>query len=282
MRVDVRIPGAVERWEAMIRARAAQMDAAYAELGRTSHDYWSRRAPAFHRATKDTAKRDPIFKRLRRVVDAESTMLDVGAGTGRFTVALAPVAKRVTAVEPNKHMGELLRAEVERRGLTNVELIGQEWQDTPSTVQADVVLCSHVLYPILDVQGFLAKLDAAARRACFVYMRTDHPDRFTSPLWEHFHGEPRRLSPTYIAALDVLVEMGIYADVEIVSHRPNWQWDSLEHATDEFLDMLILADTPEVRAELAELLRGFLVPRDGELALPIENLPSAIMSWRKA
>ena len=35
---------AVERWQAIIDARARQMDAAYARLGRTSADFWDRRA----------------------------------------------------------------------------------------------------------------------------------------------------------------------------------------------------------------------------------------------
>jgi hypothetical protein len=33
---------AVERWTALINARAQQMDATYARLGRTSADYWDR------------------------------------------------------------------------------------------------------------------------------------------------------------------------------------------------------------------------------------------------
>ncbi len=273
-------PGAVERWQAIIRARAAQMDAAYAALGRTSHDFWSRRASAFHRATRDTATSDPIFPRLRRAIGPRTTVLDVGAGTGRFVVALAPLAARVTAVEPNAHMRAYLGEEIASLGLHNVDLVDAEWQDPSVDLRADVVLCSHVLYPILDVEGFLRKLDRSAGRQCFVYLRADHPDRLTSPLWERFHGEPRRLSPTYVAAVDVLAEMGIYADVEVVPHAPSWRWDSLDDATDEFLETLILADTPANRAELRRLLQDFLVERDSALVLPTENLPNAIITWR--
>ncbi len=257
------------------------MDAAYAALGRTSHDFWSRRAPSFHRATRDTATADPIFARLRRAVGRRTTVLDVGAGTGRFTVALTPLARRVVAVEPNPHMRTYLEEEVRHRGLANVEVVPAEWQDAPVELQADVVLCSHVLYPILDVERFLRKLDRAAQRQCFLYLRADHPDRVTSPLWQHFHGEPRRLPPTYIAAVDVLAEMGIFADVEIVPHQPSWRWDSLDDATDELLENLILADTAPIRAELRRLLAAFLVEQGGSLALPVADLPNAIVSWRR-
>ncbi|MBA2288126.1 MAG: hypothetical protein H0W02_21845, partial [Ktedonobacteraceae bacterium] len=52
---------AVERWQALIDARQQQMDEAYARLGRSSADFWDRRARSFHRTTKDTASADPFF-----------------------------------------------------------------------------------------------------------------------------------------------------------------------------------------------------------------------------
>src|ERR1700730_2003967 len=100
---------AVERWDALLQARAQQMDAAYARLGRTSADFWDRRAHGFHRVTKDTIQQDPLFQRLHQGVPPETHVLDVGAGTGRFTLALAPQAQHVTAVEPNSSMLNYLR-----------------------------------------------------------------------------------------------------------------------------------------------------------------------------
>src|SRR5213595_1316261 len=95
---------ALERWRGLLHARAQQMDAAYARLGRSSSDFWDRRARAFHRVTRERIQRDPLYLKLSRVVTPETTILDVGAGTGRFVLALAPQAKQVIAVEPNATM----------------------------------------------------------------------------------------------------------------------------------------------------------------------------------
>src|SRR5438067_7782646 len=100
---------AVERWNALLSARAQQMDAAYVRLGRTSADFWDRRARGFHRATKDTVAHDPLFQKLQRVVTSQTSVLDVGAGTGRFTLGLAPQAQHITAIEPNAAMLDYLR-----------------------------------------------------------------------------------------------------------------------------------------------------------------------------
>src|SRR6059058_6181160 len=100
---------AVDRWQAIIDARAQQMDAAYARLGRTSADFWDRRARGFHRTTKDTVARDPFFSRLQREVTPRTTVLDVGVGTGRFTLAHSRIVEHITAVEPNADMMGYLR-----------------------------------------------------------------------------------------------------------------------------------------------------------------------------
>src|SRR5690349_19057740 len=107
---------AVKRWNEVLDARAQQMDAAYARQGRTSADFWDRRAHGFHRSTKDTAISDPFYLLLREIVTPQTSVLDVGAGTGRFTLALAPQAKHITAVEPNSAMLDYLRQDTSERG----------------------------------------------------------------------------------------------------------------------------------------------------------------------
>lgn len=258
------------------------MDAAYAALGRTSADFWDRRAASFHRATSGTAEREPLYARLLEVIRPETVLLDVGAGTGRFALALAPRAGRVVAVEPNATMRSFLERAAVERGLRNVEVVPLRWEEVPDDLQADVVLCSHVLYPIEDVEPFLRKLDRATRACCFVTMRALHPDTLLSPIWERFHGEPRHAPPTAIAALDVLAEMGIFADVEVVGVPSTWRYASLDEAVEEHLESLILPDTPAVRAELRRLLAAFLVEREGALTLPVERLPTAIIRWGPA
>src|SRR5438105_1225792 len=142
---------AIERWNELIDARAQQMDAAYARLGRTSSDFWDRRARSFHRATKDTVSDDPFFQRLHQVVTPQTSILDVGAGTGRFALALAPQAGPIIAIEPNASMLSYLRSGAAELNLTNITCIPATWQDAPDDLQADIVICSHVLYPIRDV-----------------------------------------------------------------------------------------------------------------------------------
>ncbi len=273
------IPAAVERWHALIDMRAQQMDAAYARLGRTSADFWDRRARGFHRATKDTIADDPLFLRLRDEVTPQTNVLDVGAGTGRFTLALAPQAQHIIAVEPNATMLDYLRRDASEQGLTNISSVQATWQDAPDDLHADMVICSHVLYPIRDIVPFLAKLQTATRKACYIYLRAIPLDALTSHLWQHFHGDERCLPPGYIHALDVLYEMGIYGNVEIVTLPPGLRYPSLDVAVEELLEQLILPDNQQIRGELRALLEKWLVERDGVLVPPVEKMVSAVIWW---
>ena len=272
---------AVERWQAIIDARARQMDAAYAELGRSSAGYWDRRARRYHDSTKDTVVRDPFFQRLRSIVTPQTIVLDVGAGSGRFALALAPLVRQVIAVEPNASMLDYLRRDAHSLNLTNISYSHNAWQDAPEDLQADVVICSHVLYPIRDIVPFLAKLQHAARQRCYIYMRTTPIDALTAHLWKHFHGDERRFPPTYIHVLDVLFEMGIYANVEIVSLAGSLRYPSLDVAVEELSELLILPADEKIREELRGLLADWLVERDGLLVPPPREMTCAIMWWEK-
>jgi ubiquinone/menaquinone biosynthesis C-methylase UbiE len=61
---------------------------------------------------------------LRRAgLDATSTLVDLGAGTGRTVLAAAPACRRAIAVDVSAPMLHRLRAEAARRGLANVRCV---------------------------------------------------------------------------------------------------------------------------------------------------------------
>lgn len=272
---------AVERWHELVQERAEQMDAAYAHLGRTSADFWDRRAHGFHRATRENVSSDPFYQRVHAQVTPQMSVLDVGAGTGRFSLALAPYARQVTALEPNASMLAYIRQEVATGGLTNLVTLQCRWEEAPADIRADLVLCSHVLYPILSIEPFLAKLNAAGVQACYLYLRATQIDTLTSPFWRHFHGTERKLAPGYIHALDVLYELGIYADVEVVTSPFVLSYPTLQEAEDELLEQLILEDTAQIRQELRRLLEHWLIAEDDRSwHSPAREFVTAIISWR--
>lgn len=276
-----------------MRARLAEMERIAPGRGAVGAAFWnsSGRARRFHAAVAGTAEKDPLFARLRRAAGPRSTVVDVGAGTGRFALALAPRVGEVVAVDASRAMLGVLRREARRRGIPNVRCIESRWQDVevvpdgeaalrgPVVPVADVVVCSYVLPLVEDAAGFLAKIDAACRGRAFVYGNAIGADALTDPFWRHFHGRPRTPGPTYLDTVAVLREIGVEPDVEIVEVRTRSRYRSLRAAVASYREMLLLPDTAAVRAELRGLLAPWLVEDADGLRAPVRTLPAAIVSW---
>jgi ubiquinone/menaquinone biosynthesis C-methylase UbiE len=56
-------------------------------------------------------------------VNTRSTVVDIGAGTGQFAIAVAPACARVVAVDVSAIMLDQLRAKIAASGLTNVQVV---------------------------------------------------------------------------------------------------------------------------------------------------------------
>ena len=57
------------------------------------------------------------------------TVIEIGAGSGVITSALAHRVRHVIAIEPDHTTAEKLRANLKKRGIENVEIIEQDFLD---------------------------------------------------------------------------------------------------------------------------------------------------------
>jgi SAM-dependent methyltransferase len=269
----------IERWRRIVEERRRQTDAAYARLGRTTTDYWARRARGFAAFSRE-ARPDPFLEKVLVSVDANSTVLDVGAGAGRHSVPLARVVRRVFAVEPSPAMASHLREWAQEEGLANIAIIEGAWPEVDAPT-CDVAICAHVLYPLAEIEPFLRKLDDSARRRCFLWLHAEQAALESLGLWERFYGEPRACQPTFRDALPVLWQMGLRPNLEMRTIPESWSWGSMDEAAQNFREHLAIAEDEATEARLREMLAASLVEREGRLYLPKTTYRSAIVWWGK-
>jgi len=267
------------RWAAIVERRRVQMEAAYAAAGLERVDYWGRRANAYRSATHARTHEDPFVPIVRQALSPGSTLLDVGSGPGRHTLALVPDAAHITAVDPSAAMLGLLKQDLADGGIKNVTAVEAEWMQA-EVEPADVVICSHVLYPIADVVPFIAKLEAHARRRVFVYLRADVL-RTDFGLWSEFYGEPLQTQPLHTDLFNVLAQMDIFADVQIVETPFTWTFETKEQAIEQVANSVCLGDGDTAgRERLARLLdeRMERLP-NGRIGPREHATRSAVFSW---
>lgn len=273
---------ACARWRRLVadrRAEAQRLTPDRAAPG--ARAFFDRRADRYAAAVKlADASHDPFLRELRRVSDASSTLLDVGAGTGRFTLALAlaGAVAHVTAVDPSAGMLDVLRRDAQQQGVTNVTVVQRTWEDTPM-IHADVVFSAFVLTLVPDARPFLVKLDACAREHVVLYLGAFCADAVLDPLWRHFHGTSRVSGPSYLDAIAVLRELRITPAVKVVEVPNRIRFATIDEAVEHYRDALLLADSAESRRELEGLLPTWLLGRRGAYRSPLRTVPAAIVRW---
>jgi len=274
----------IERWRRIVVARREQHDAVCSAQGRDTSDYWSRRAEGFRKFVQDGASlADPYLECVLRHLRPEDTVLDVGAGTGRHAIPLAGRAQRVIALDPSAAMLSYLRQDIASQGLSNVEVVEGTWPDAARRVpKVDVAISAHVLYPIEEVEAFLRALDAQAGRYCFLNLMVWQPWFDQLELWEAVHPDAsgRLPQPTYIDAVNVLNQLGCYANVEVTWVEQRRAFESLDDAFDRFAESVAVADDPDQRRRLREALAARLEPLErGGLISPVRRYPLATVWW---
>ena len=274
------MPGpAATRWRKLLTARLAEMERLQPGRGALNAGFWDTRATRFaKRLPVSSVAGDPLLRRLRQATGRRSTVLDVGAGSGRFTMALAPRVSAVTAVDISAGMLDVCRRQAKKLGLANVSTVHARWEDA-EVEPADVAFSSYVVTLVPDAARFLTKLDRAATERAFLYLGAYTADAIMDPLWRHFHGASRKPGPTYLDAADVLRELGLRPEVEVVEVNTRGRFKNLADAAKDYRDQLCLPDTPAVRKELRGLLEHWLVQRGDGLGAPLKTVPAAVISW---
>lgn len=94
--------------------------------------------PYFQAVEGQAAALDGLAALIERQIPRGSTVIDVGANIGLSTILLARMAERVIAFEPSPPNVAFLRLNLERNGITNVEVHAAAVSDTPGTLRLHV------------------------------------------------------------------------------------------------------------------------------------------------
>ena len=110
--------------------------------------------PAYVEGYDRKASVDPhadLADLVERGLDGESTLIDLGAGTGTFALAAAAHCKRVIAVDVSPAMVAATRTRASAAGITNIECVHAGFLSYEHTgAPADVVYTRNALHHLPD------------------------------------------------------------------------------------------------------------------------------------
>ena len=243
-------------------------------------DIWAGRATEFKQGVQSRwARPDSSREFVCSCVGADSTVLDIGAGTGAWALLLARRARRVTAVEPSAAMIEVMRQDLAAASVDNVAIVQGEWPEV-SVEPHDFSLCSHAMYGCPDLAAFVRQMVACTRQMCFLLLRAPRIDGVRAEAARHVWGHPLD-SPNFTIAYNVLLQMGIYANVQLEDTgrwRPRTS-ASLDEALRDLKRYTDVSETDEHDGFFLDLLRRRLELKDGRWAWP-PDVTSALVYWK--
>ena len=270
----------IAAWKQRVAAHQAQSRTAQSALGVTGQERWETFSPFFKADPRRTD--DSEVHRLAREVTPATTLLDVGAGAGRFALPLALRCRHVTAVEPSSSMGETLRHLATETGITNVTLVARPWEEA-EVEPADVVLSAHVIYSLEDIGAFVLKLTAHARQQVLMPTFMRPPSARYDSLWCRVYGEDRQTLPGAAELMEVLWELGLYPNLEMYAPIPFRPFQDWQRALETLRSRLCITPDSEHDGRLQHAMRELLT--ETPTGYVMKDLPPgrlALISWRPA
>ncbi|WP_042274314.1 class I SAM-dependent methyltransferase [[Clostridium] dakarense] len=120
---------------------------------------------------------DDVIEKLESLgyINEESTVLDLGCGTGAYSIALSGVCKTVDALDYSEGMLEVLKEKIKSQGINNINIVKDDWssidlRNNNMIKKYDFVLCS--LNPGCYNTDDLFKMNKVSKGYC-CYIGTD-------------------------------------------------------------------------------------------------------------
>ena len=239
---------------------------------------WAKRARTCG-YTEEQRKRDrddPLMQFVLDRLQPDDTVLDIGAGIGRWSIPMAMVCRKVTALDAHPRMLEIVRENAATENAANIETILGDW----ATAEVDPhhhVISSHSVYISPDIVGYVQKMERFALETCYMVMRVPRHDGIIGELSRRIHGTFHD-SPNFILGYNALLQMGIAGHVVMEEQGRQWHNETLEDALTRAKRRLHLhADKHD--GMIMDILEERLVLRDGRYWWP-DGMRSALVWWR--
>ena len=272
-------PAALWRDLVLIRARCPDEREIAGTGSSQSFDPWASRARDYDaRVARRWSEPDSTRGFILAQLIEGGTLLDIGAGTGAWSMLAAEYATHVTAVERSPAMLRVLEENLAARGIANVSVVAGSWPEV-AVEPHDFSLCAHAMYWTPDLPSFIRRMIACTRRMCFFVVRAPSPKGIMAEAARHIWGHSID-SPNLTLADGVLRQMGLRPRLlrERGGLRQQRQSASLDDALGRMKRHLGVCDTTEHDDYFEALLHRRLVYEGGCYLWPPDD-GSALIYW---
>lgn len=108
---------------------------------------------------------------LNEILNDNLDVLEIGPGSGALTIPLSKKVKYIVGIDISETNIDHIKANLNENEINNVKIINENWEtvnDDDIEDRYDLVVCSHFLWQIDDIEVLLKKMEKASKKYCAI------------------------------------------------------------------------------------------------------------------
>lgn len=186
------------------------------KIGRKFEDrvelaFWKKIAPSYSEQYNLCRDVPGLMDQVLSIIKTGNDILEIGCGTGNFTIPMAKVSRHVMALDFSPAMLAQLHVVAAKEHIENIETVCSKWETYQGAGEADFVVSVNSLYRIYEIEDALKKINRYGKKGFVIIRSLIHP---------YFHKIYRSLGITFKHNNDYMLiplflwNMGIRAEVQ--------------------------------------------------------------------
>lgn len=231
-------------------------------------------------ARKKAGQTDPyaekIFQEIKKSIQPEDSVLEIGPGWGNYTFPLAEHVRKLTCVDSSESILSYLENCMEDK--QHVSYIHAKLESlAEDEVEAhDIVIGVNCFYRMYEIKSALYHMNRLAKKRAIIGMTTGPIQPHYEILYEKYGYDIKFPRRDYIEFLNLLYEMDIYAECKIIPLERVYEYESYEQLVTT-QSKKILNDTFN-REHVEEALLPFIDEKNGRYYYR-HDFHAALVSW---
>ncbi|HWK21970.1 MAG TPA: class I SAM-dependent methyltransferase [Ureibacillus sp.] len=215
----------------------------------------------------------PIYGVIRKHIPENATCLEIGPGWGNYTFPLREGVSKLTLVDGSESVIRYLQQYFV--GDDAVQFVHAKWEDAQLEPH-DIVIGVNCYYRIYEMNAALLKMNELAKKRAIIGLTTGPIQPHYVVLDEQYGYNIKYPRRDYIEIVNMLYQLGIYADCEMLPLERTYRYDSYEALYDA-QSKKILNETFQWD-HLKSALKNHISEENGQIVYR-HKFYAAIISW---
>ncbi len=203
-------------------------------------------------------------------------VLEIGPGWGNYTFTIAEKVKNLTCVDISKDILNYIDTQAQQRGMDNIQLIQNKWEEFSNLDQYDVVVGMNCFYRMKDIEKALLAMNQHAKRLCLVGVISGPERPHVIEMYRKFGYSEKLMRRDYIHILNILYQLGIAASCKLVNIQKKYIYANVDELWKDNIGTLRVDEKD--KSKILDLIKGYCYEDHGKWVYP-HSCKAAIIYW---